>query len=1150
MHPSLTRYTDMEPSACVGDKRKTDFEEDQRCVRRMLSTLPSTELQRLRVPPQRPFNGQRIEFIVLNCTYSIEYEYDGGREPIGQKTVLNVIGRGRNGQSCVVVFHKDVEQPHCYCECPDGWGHQNVHALRAWLDHLVRIRAYGKSGNVTNVTKCEIVENTRSICGVMLPGESTRTIRITVSNPRVIFTLRDTLRRLRPGKDEERTPSRWTELEIDRLTCVYNTLDYVMMARVASGIQFGQWYSFTYAHLSRRRSFENADVEVRLNSISHMRRTECSDVAGLRVLSYDCEMFDDTSRGEVNRMPKSSNKSDVIGVISACWKVGTAPPRSDNTANFVLGDVEDRETAHGVVYCFRTEQDLIQAFITWLRHGSWDAITGWNSNGFDTPYLIERAKLYSIRTNIGLTGESLKYEAKVFMSKQAGRRTNTKMSGCIGPQFIDAMVWVMANFKLASYSLDNVATEYGLGHKHAMDYSIIPVLMQTPGGRASVVKYCARDALLALQLADTMKMWIRLQAQSSFIGLDMGTCSGQTGQRTLVMAAYYKEVHQQALDAPDAPKILLPWVPFGAAETQHYEGAIVLEPKIGYYKDPVVVLDYAALYPSIMIDGRFCPSTLERGGYAVAMKKQNVLRQRGVDSEVVSVHDLDEFGTDVPKDDDVAFLIINGADPVTTMLLKKFMKWRKQYKRERDTHPVESPAWFLLEHTQLSVKIVMNSFYGCMGSNVFWDTNRIAAAITKRGRNVIMLTKLEVANLSGSYTHMGVGSFITAYGDTDSVMVQVKGTAGAVVDQEVAFDIGEDLSEKITKALFGPGSCMLLEFEKVFCNFLLAGKKRYAAKRLEGRGDKRVFKDQFKGWLRRSNVPMVESLIKSIMSCLIDTVGGTTDERIALCISMVEGTVVKLKQGVIPLPSLTGTVSINQELEKYSDSIANARFAKRLQAGGMLIVPGQRIPFVLGMRNYGDLERAHGRGSLRTQKEFVGDYLERPEVIYADPKNPLPLNVKKYIVDIRSAVRQVMVPLLKTERRVDEVFFPPAVMHVTSVQHINPRAPLLSSLMVQPRTRCIGCKTYMYSDARLCDTCASPRERRALIGTAEAKMETLRMEKLGLKIKCGQCMNQTSEPLEDEDFTCVSPSCAVRFLRMQNVSQQARTLCDIEDMCG
>lgn len=43
-----------------------------------------------------------------------------------------------------------------------------------------------------------------------------------------------------------------------------------------------------------------------------------------------------------------------------------------------------------------------------------------------------------------------------------------------------------------------------------------------------------------------------------------------------------------------------------------FEGATVIDPKKGYYDDPVATLDFASLYPSIMMAHNLCYSTLVR----------------------------------------------------------------------------------------------------------------------------------------------------------------------------------------------------------------------------------------------------------------------------------------------------------------------------------------------------------------------------------------------------------------------------------------------------------------------------------------------------------------------------------------------------------
>ena len=43
---------------------------------------------------------------------------------------------------------------------------------------------------------------------------------------------------------------------------------------------------------------------------------------------------------------------------------------------------------------------------------------------------------------------------------------------------------------------------------------------------------------------------------------------------------------------------------------EQYEGATVIEPKKGYYDVPIATLDFASLYPSIMMAHNLCYTTL------------------------------------------------------------------------------------------------------------------------------------------------------------------------------------------------------------------------------------------------------------------------------------------------------------------------------------------------------------------------------------------------------------------------------------------------------------------------------------------------------------------------------------------------------------
>lgn len=44
-----------------------------------------------------------------------------------------------------------------------------------------------------------------------------------------------------------------------------------------------------------------------------------------------------------------------------------------------------------------------------------------------------------------------------------------------------------------------------------------------------------------------------------------------------------------------------------------YEGATVIEPRRGYYDQPIATLDFSSLYPSIMMAHNLCYTTLLAG---------------------------------------------------------------------------------------------------------------------------------------------------------------------------------------------------------------------------------------------------------------------------------------------------------------------------------------------------------------------------------------------------------------------------------------------------------------------------------------------------------------------------------------------------------
>jgi DNA polymerase-2 len=128
-----------------------------------------------------------------------------------------------------------------------------------------------------------------------------------------------------------------------------------------------------------------------------------------------------------------------------------------------------------------------------------------------------------------------------------------------------------------------------------------------------------------------------------------------------------------------------------------------------------------------------------------------------------------------------------------------------------------------------AIKILMNSFYGVMGSFGcrFYHPN-LPTAITGTGHKLLL----------GSKEFLGEKGYEVIYGDTDSLFVKLKegeGENAETVGQKIADELNNYWSEKI-KLEHGLESYLEIEFEKYYRKFILTpargsesgAKKRYA----------------------------------------------------------------------------------------------------------------------------------------------------------------------------------------------------------------------------------------------------------------------------------------------------------------------------------
>ncbi|KAH7974647.1 hypothetical protein HPB49_017687 [Dermacentor silvarum] len=235
-----------------------------------------------------------------------------------------------------------------------------------------------------------------------------------------------------------------------------------------------------------------------------------------------------------------------------------------------------------------------------------------------------------------------------------------------------------------------------------------------------------------------------------------------------------------------------------------YQGAKVLEPKVGYYDDPVCTMDFASLYPSIIIAMNLCYSTLR------LHPKRQIESMEKQEIEDESCYEYAQ-GKPFPTGDE--FVPESVRKGILPTILVDLLRARKQVKKDMANCEHDPFMKSVLNERQLAIKKCANSVYGFTGAvnNGILPCIQIARSVTAYGRTLLEKT---IYYVEKKYTQHEV-----IYGDTDSMMIICRGKTVAE-----AMEMGKGLAELISSHFPRP---IQLEFEKVYKPYLLLGKKKY-----------------------------------------------------------------------------------------------------------------------------------------------------------------------------------------------------------------------------------------------------------------------------------------------------------------------------------
>lgn len=251
---------------------------------------------------------------------------------------------------------------------------------------------------------------------------------------------------------------------------------------------------------------------------------------------------------------------------------------------------------------------------------------------------------------------------------------------------------------------------------------------------------------------------------------------------------------------------------------------LVMEPETNIYYDPVAVLDFQSLYPSVVIAYNYCYSTclgrvtdLETKdwfNFGCSQLKidedelKRLLREDGIHVSpcgVAYVKKKIRCGV-LPK---MLYELIT-----TRAMVKDQMK--KNMKSERPNRRLQR----ILDHRQHGLKMMANTTYGYAGASY---TGRmpcveIADSIVSKGRETLE----NAIELVESRPEWGAK---VVYGDTDSIFIQFKDC-----DKDTAFKRAYEMVSAISECNPYP---IKMKFEKIYQPCVLQTKKRYCGFKYE-----------------------------------------------------------------------------------------------------------------------------------------------------------------------------------------------------------------------------------------------------------------------------------------------------------------------------
>ncbi|OAD62176.1 DNA polymerase zeta catalytic subunit, partial [Eufriesea mexicana] len=498
-----------------------------------------------------------------------------------------------------------------------------------------------------------------------------------------------------------------------------------------------------------------------------------------------------------------------------------------------------------------SEEDLLNSLIILVRHCDPDILIGWEIESLSWGYIFHRASVIGLHDFTQQISRIL--NTVPTSKKQISDKNNFNDVKIPGRIILDVWRIMRHEVALLSYTFENVM--YNVMHERiscptfkiltawwncknvTIQWRIVTHYIIRVVGTLRILihldiigRTCEHARLFGIQFYEVFSRGSQFRVESMMLRL----------AKPLNYIAVSPSIQQRArMRAPES----LP---------------LIMEPQSAFYTDPLIVLDFQSLYPSIIIAYNYCFSTClgrvehighyepyEFGATTLKIKKDTV-------KKLLGKINFAPCG--------VAFVKPEIRMGILPRMLTEILNTRIMVKESMKLHGNKNHTLQRILHSQqLGLKLIANVTYGYTAANFSgrMPCIEIGDSVVSKGRETLE----QAIKIIESTPKWGAE---VVYGDTDSLFILLRGKT-----RKDAFAIGAEIANTITAANPPP---IKLKFEKVLQPSILQTKKRYCGYMYES-PDQKEPEYLAKGieTVRRDGCPAVAKILEKTLKILFDT---------------------------------------------------------------------------------------------------------------------------------------------------------------------------------------------------------------------------------------------------------------------------------------